>query len=247
MAMLGQSAPHDQAKAGIVAYSATQQVCRSCHGSGPWYGTPNIQTKSHNSSKDCTASGCHTESTALNYTQFHKGAAFIRPLLRSAIIGGGRPHLVPGGGVDAAATADVNSAQFNHQGVLPGECATCHNGQAAKGLPAKHLKSQSSCDSCHRTTAWKPADFSHQGVPFGQCQICHNGLNGPGKVANHFVTSRSCDACHQVVAWLPVKYNHTSPLYQAQPDKTTCQSCHITNGEIIPRQMRNGKTTKPLP
>jgi hypothetical protein len=115
----------------------------------------------------------------------------------------------------------------------------------AKGLPAKHLVTHSSCDACHRNTAWKPAEFSHQGVPQGQCQSCHNGQNGPGKLAGHFVTSRSCDACHKVVAWVPVIYSHTSPLYQMQPDKTTCLSCHITNGEIIPRQMRGG--TRPRP
>jgi hypothetical protein len=143
-------------------------------------------------------------------------------------------------GVDAA-----GNEVFDHRGVLPGDCASCHNGQMAKGLPVKHLVSRASCDSCHRTTAWKPAEFSHQGVPMGQCQVCHNGQNGPGKVGGHFVTSRSCDACHKVVSWLPVMYSHTSPQYVAQPDKTSCLSCHVTNGEIIPRQMRGGPRPRP--
>ena len=32
--------------------------------------------------------------------------------------------------------SDASQAAFNHQGVLPGQCMTCHNGQAAKGKPA---------------------------------------------------------------------------------------------------------------
>ena len=108
------------------------------------------------------------------------------------------PRLMPelpggAGGVDP-------NARFNHQGVLPGQCNTCHNGQLAKGLPTKHVMTRLSCDSCHRT-----------------------------------------------VAWVPVTYTHLAPGYQPQVDKPTCVSCHITNGEIIPRQLRGGPRPKPIP
>jgi hypothetical protein len=42
-------------------------------------------------------------------------------------------------------------------------------------------------------------------------------------------------------------YSHVSPMYHAQPDKTTCVSCHVTNGEIIPRQLRGGVRPRPIP
>jgi hypothetical protein len=124
---------------------------------------------------------------------------------------------------------------------------TCHNGQAAKGKPVKHLVTRASCDTCHRTTAWKPAQFNHQGVLLGQCFTCHNGTSATGKSSSHFVTARSCDACHRTIAWVPVSYSHLSPLYRAQVDKNTCVSCHITNGEIIPRQLRGGPRPRPTP
>ncbi|GEM_PF-4173955 len=136
---------------------------------------------------------------------------------------------------------------FSHAGVLPGQCQTCHNGQAAVGMPARHLQTRLSCDNCHRSTAWKPAQFSHQGVVPSQCQTCHNSVVAGGKSGGHFVTTRSCDTCHRTVAWLPVSYAHMSPLYQPQPDKSTCVSCHVINGEIIPRQMRGNNRPKPIP
>src|SRR5437899_5723283 len=40
-----------------------------------------------------------------------------------------------------------------------------------------------SCDTCHRTTAWKPATFSHAGVVPGTCATCHNGSRATGKPA----------------------------------------------------------------
>jgi hypothetical protein len=136
---------------------------------------------------------------------------------------------------------------FDHQGVLPGQCLTCHNKVAAKGLPTKHLPVRTSCDSCHRTTTWTPAQFSHQGLGVGQCVSCHNGKEASGKSSAHFLTSRSCDVCHRTIAWSPVTYSHLSPAYQAAADKPTCISCHITNGEIIPRLMHSGPRLRPIP
>ena len=81
----------------------------------------------------------------------------------------------------------------------------------------------------------------------GTCLTCHNGLQAPAKPANHFVTARSCDSCHRVLAWSPANYTHLSPLYKPAPDKTRCVSCHVTNGEVIPRQLRGGPRPRPIP
>jgi hypothetical protein len=76
---------------------------------------------------------------------------------------------------------------------------------------------------------------------------CHNGMSASSKPPGHFMTARSCDSCHKTVGWKPVLYQHMSPQYHPTPDALNCTSCHITNGEIIPRQMRGLTRTKPIP
>ncbi|MDP9044384.1 MAG: hypothetical protein M3O01_06200, partial [Pseudomonadota bacterium] len=221
-------------------------TCESCHEYPyTWYGvtirTPG-STNHHGRSagQDCISSGCHNRS----YNGFSNEMR-VRPLLRSAV-NSANPRLMPDGTLGAP--IETTAAQgFDHRGVLPGQCQTCHNGQLASGQPHKHLITRVSCDQCHRSTAWTPAQFSHQGVLPGQCQTCHNGVSATGKVGGHFVTARSCDACHRTIGWVPVQYSHVSPLYRAQPDKTQCTSCHVTNGELIPRQLRGGTRPRPIP
>ncbi|MEP7295996.1 MAG: hypothetical protein ABI702_07390, partial [Burkholderiales bacterium] len=218
-------------------------TCESCHENAySWFGVT-IRTpgsSSHHGRKvgqDCISSGCHK----VSYSQFQTEAR-VRPVLRSAI-NLSNPRMLPDGTpIDAGA-----ATTFNHQGVLPGQCQTCHNGHAATGMPAKHLATRASCDTCHRNTAWIPAQFNHQGVLPGQCFTCHNGTMAPGKPSSHFITARSCDACHRTIGWAPVAYSHLSASYRPQPDKPTCVSCHVTNGEIIPRQLRGGTRPKPIP
>jgi hypothetical protein len=219
-------------------------TCMSCHEGGyQWFGV-NIRTAGvpHNGRKvgqDCISSGCHRAT----YSQF--GEARVRPILRSAI-NLSNPRLLPDG-TPMSTTGSTGGQRFNHQGVQRGQCTTCHNGQAAKGLPAKHIVTRASCDTCHRSTAWVPAQFSHQGVLPGQCYTCHNGAAATGKSSSHFVTARSCDTCHRTIAWVPTNYSHLSPAFRPQPDKTTCVSCHVTNGEIVPRQMRGNPRPRPIP
>jgi alkylated DNA nucleotide flippase Atl1 len=214
-------------------------TCMSCHEYlYSWFGVT-IKTTgsaSHHGRKagaDCTT--CHTKV----YSQFSGAAARVRPVMRGALNTMDQ-RLVPDGALTAPQV-------FNHAGVFPGQCQTCHNAMAANGKPAKHLQTTLSCDSCHRTSAWKPAQFSHDGVQPSQCQACHNPASATGKSSGHFVTVRSCDSCHRTVAWVPVSYQHLSPLFRLQVDKNTCLSCHVTNGEIIPRQMRGNNRPKPVP
>ncbi len=221
-------------------------TCITCHEGGPpayqWFGV-NIVTKAvghqgRKAGQDCISSGCHKKS----YSQFDT-LARVRPVLRAAVAGA-NTRLMP----DGTELPSIGGAQaFDHRGVLPGQCQTCHNGQAARGQPPRHLATRASCDTCHRNTAWVPAEFSHQGTLPGQCQTCHSGSSANGKPSGHFVTARSCDACHRTVGWIPVNYSHVSPLYRAAPDKPTCVSCHVTNGEIIPRLLRGGPRPRPVP
>ena len=221
-------------------------TCETCHENQyTWFGvtikTPgSANHHGRTAGQDCISSGCHKKS----YSQFTTGAR-VRPLLRSALVGG-VARLLPDGPESDNANS-VSTQAFNHLGVSPGQCQTCHNGQLARGLPAKHLVTRESCDLCHRTTSWTPAQFGHQGVVRGQCQVCHNGLAAPAKPSGHFVTARSCDACHRTIGWEPVNYSHLSPLYRFAPDKTSCVACHVTNGELIPRQLRGSPRPRPVP
>jgi hypothetical protein len=237
-----------QMKGNTNAHTAVAAAtCESCHEYRyTWYGvtitTPgSVNHNGRTAGEDCISSGCHRKS----YSSFSI-LARVKPVQRSALAGGPAMRVLPDDAAAAGADAGASPA-FNHQGVLPGQCATCHNGRAARGLPAKHLMTRASCDSCHRTTAWVPAQFSHLGSMQGQCNTCHNGASATGKPAGHFVTVRSCDSCHRTVGWTPVLYSHLSPAYHPMPDKSTCVSCHITNGEIIPRQLRGGPRPKPTP
>jgi hypothetical protein len=217
-------------------------TCMSCHEGGyKWFGvtmvTKGVGHEGRKAGQDCIP--CHKSTFAKFVT-----AARVRPVMRGALNTLSQHVLIDGN----LTTGPADGTQvFNHVGVLPGQCQTCHNAMAAKGKPAKHLQTTLACDSCHRTSAWKPAQFSHDGVQPGQCQACHNPASATGKASGHFVTVRSCDSCHRTVAWVPVSYQHLSPLFHPQADKSTCLSCHVTNGEIIPRQMRGNNRPKPVP
>jgi hypothetical protein len=232
-------------KSNTTAHNAVSgSTCMSCHEAAyKWYGVtirtaPSITHNGRKAGQDCITSGCHSKS----YGGFGAG---VRPVLRGAL--NGLPRRGGLGAELSQAPGALNGGKFAHQGVAQGQCQTCHNKFTATGLPAKHVQTRLSCDSCHRTTAWKPAQFSHQGVQTGQCLSCHNSAAASGRQSGHFVTTRSCDSCHKVVGWIPVTYTHLSPLYQAQADKTTCTACHVTNGEIIPRVLRGNTRPRPVP
>jgi hypothetical protein len=234
-------------KGNTPAHLAVGTPCIKCHEGGPpaykWYGvtivTRAVGHEGRKAGQDCIA--CHS----MVYTRWSGAAARVRPMMRGAAGTVGQRFL-PGGGLTAGILGGDTSV-FSHAGVEPGQCLTCHNGQLASGLPPVHKQTRMSCDNCHRTTAWKPAQFTHQGVVQGQCLTCHNSVVASGRPAGHFVTMRSCDSCHKTVAWVPASYNHMSPLYQAQPGNTNCVACHVTNGEIIPRQMRGNNRPRPVP
>jgi hypothetical protein len=222
--------------------------CMSCHEGGyVWYGVPNIKTrwdksKNHEVGKDCGSSGCHGIPGGKG-----KGMeALLRPIMRNALVNPELGRLLPNLQTIQPGRGTLGT-NFDHQGVEAGKCKTCHDGQRASGMPARHLMVTVSCDTCHRTTAWQPASFDHSGVAANTCLVCHNGMAASGKPSGHFMSARSCGSCHESVAWQPVRYLHISPTYKALPDKLTCVSCHTSNSEIIVRQMRALPRPKPIP
>jgi len=123
-------------------------------------------------------------------------------------------------------TVSFTGTVFNHTGVLPGSCASCHNGIRAIGKPPTHIVTTESCDSCHRTVVWSGATFDHARSRAGTCATCHNGTIATGKSVDHLVTSAACDSCHRVTAWVPASFNHSGVT------PGTCAGCHNGKGVL---------------
>lgn len=224
--------------------AVASKTCMSCHENAyTWFGvslptrTPSKHTiAARMIPNDCK--NCHTYNGGFR--------ALMRPVMRSAIFNPTLGQLLPNLPI-MQPTRGALGTTFDHQGVLSGQCKTCHDGQRASGMRARHLMVNSSCDSCHRTSSWLPAQFNHNGISPNTCQACHNGMGASAKPSGHFMTPRSCDSCHKSNSWLPVSYSHLSPAFKAMPDKLSCVSCHISNTEMIPRQMRALNRIKPIP
>ncbi|MCW8844355.1 MAG: cytochrome c3 family protein, partial [Gammaproteobacteria bacterium] len=124
-------------------------------------------------------------------------------------------------------------AVFDHAGVNPGTCSTCHNGSTATGKGTTHLATNGECDLCHSTVAWLPATFDHSTVT-GSCSTCHNGVTATGKNNGHFLTNRDCNYCHTSDFWVPHIFQHMSANYPGEHRRAlTCTDCHGGNSELV--------------
>ena len=180
--------------------------CESCHLKGQLKGTP----------RDCAT--CHTAGTAWSRANLVKSAQHVPTTERCD---------------SCHNTRQFDGARFNHQGVVAGSCASCHNGATASGKPAQHLSTTASCDSCHSTSGWSGARPDHGAFGAGtDCSSCHNGRNASGKSASHIpVGGATCQSCHGTAAWKPSRWNHTQVAVAGQ-----CASCH--NGSFPPADGR---------
>ena len=122
--------------------------------------------------------------------------------------------------------AQVPCERCHVQGLFrgtPTQCMQCHSpgGRVVSSFkPANHLPTTLNCNSCHRTTNWRPAFFTHNGVAPGSCVTCHNNSTAQGKPATHVPTTLSCDNCHRTVAWASATFKHLGVV------PGTCVSCH---------------------
>jgi hypothetical protein len=207
--------------------------CSSCHNGTSALGKPTNHIPTTAQCDTChkvftafaPASMSHTGTTgplaAGNCASCHNGAFTFANAL-------GKPltHVATTQSCDVChPTVAWKPTSFAHTGVVPGTCATCHNGVQALGKPTLHIPTSLSCDSCHRTgVAWLPLNpFAHTGVAAGTCASCHVSTfpNISAKPANHLPTTAACDACHHsFTAWLPTTYNHAGIA------AATCQVCH---------------------
>ena len=140
------------------------------------------------------------------------------------------------------------SATFDHTGVTPGTCATCHTqGGSGMAKPSNHIPTSLSCDLCHTTGgSFSTSTFTHsaaQGVVPGQCSTCHNGAytawNALGKPSGHVVTTASCDTCHTTgyTTFAGAGFNH------AGVTPGTCATCHTQGGSGMAKPTNHIPTT----
>lgn len=174
--------------------------CETCHVGGLFKGTPT------------NCEGCHSV-----------GRRVVAPV-KSA------NHMLTNAACNTCHTNTVTfiGARYNHLGVQPKACSTCHNGRIAPSKPSGHIQTTLSCDSCHRSSSWLPAGFDHA-PPLATCETCH-GPAGPakGKPANHVPVPAgvSCDSCHKsgFTTFLGAMYDHVGS--GVLPG--TCSTCHVT-------------------
>jgi len=175
----------------------TNVECETCHVGGVFRGTPT----------DCA--GCHSS-----------GRRIVAPAKTAN-------HLVTNAPCERCHTNSVTflGAKFDHMGVQPKACTTCHNGGIGSGKPSGHVATTAVCDTCHRTSTWIPASFNHVGVTPGTCLTCH-GVTSTGKPSGHMTTTLSCDSCHLRTAWTPASFH---------VGVTVCKTCHdSTSGFSYP-------------
>jgi hypothetical protein len=222
--------------------------CESCHVGGVLRGTPRVCSGCHATGARVVATpkpsnhfvtndpceNCHYSTATFIGTRFNHSGALPGQCTscHNGRISTGKPasHNT---GLRLADSCDKCHrtfawvpATFDHAGITPGTCAAqCHNGTLATARPPSHtsaLKATSTCDTCHRYTAWFPTFYNHTSVAPGSCLTCHNGAAATGKPSSHTGAKAfmPCDSCHTPQAWMPARYAHIGVA------PGTCLSCH---------------------
>lgn len=188
----------DHVKTGFMLSGVhASQRCEACHVNGIFRGTP----------RDCAS--CHVNGARLASHNVVKPQQHL-------------PTQLPCDSCHNPVT--FSGARFNHMGVAPSACASCHNGMMATGKPGSHIPTTAPCGTCHRTTAWVPAGKPDHSMftTATVCASCHNGSTATGKPGNHIVTAGNCIDCHRTTAWLPA----SKPDHGTFTMATNCASCH---------------------
>ncbi len=199
-------------------------ACGACHGEDTWEGLD----------RACVA--CHAADYAASTNPDHEAEKLPRTCETCHTPAGWRPalaaaHLASGafpltGGHAGRACADCHDP--DDYPAVPKTCHGCHADDYAATTNPDHQASNfpTSCQSCHSTTAWKPATatahlasgaFPLTGGHAGRaCADCHDPDDYPA-------VPKTCHGCHA-----DDYAATTNPDHQASNFPTSCQSCHST-------------------
>jgi len=142
------------------------------------------------------------------------------------------------------------------------DCYSCHKKNYDATTNPNHVTSNfpTTCNTCHTTTAWKPASFDHSKTKFPltgahttvDCSKCHaNGYTGtstdcyschksnydnttnPKHSTAGFATS--CKDCHSTTAWTPATFDHSQyfPIASGRHSGIACTTCHNSTNYTI--------------
>lgn len=241
-------------------------VCTNCHignSATPPLGKPVLHVVT-----TAACDTCHTQQNTGNFTSF-LGATFthsVPPGVCSTChngttaLGKSATHIATTAACDTCHTQQ-NTANYTtflgattHTPSMAGQCATCHNGAAAKGVSAGHIPvSGLSCDSggCHKiyggaVTSFAGAIMSHAVVISTRCDVCHSGsytaqgnLGAQAKITFHIpttiTTGLDCTTCHispiytSATGWAVEKMNHNGAQGGGVGGNGAfCKTCHAS-------------------
>ena len=134
-------------------------------------------------------------------------------------------------------------ARFNHTGVTPGTCATCHNGTPATGKPSNHMPTTAAATPATRPSPGRRRVRPRRRRP-GTCGTCHNGTRDrqepaahphdedlrrlpqhdgldPALRFDHADVLGTCARCHNGTTATGKPANHIPTTHQ-------CDDCHVT-------------------
>ena len=188
-------------------------TCNICHNMTLF----NPSTFNHSSTQGVVAGQCGTSCHSGTYAALN---VLAKP--------GGNSHIPTNAACDMCHNMTTfNPSSFTHsatQGVLPGQCETCHSGTYAAlnvlgkaQAPTTHATTSASCDTCHTGYSTFAGANNHAGViaSAGTCANagCHAsggaGLPKPGG-NSHIPTGLTCNWCHNMTLFNPSTFNHSS-------------------------------------
>ena len=198
-----------------MAPNATSTNCRSCHNGKA--GVTMMAPTHIPTSMECDT--CHSinNNTFSNATMKHTGIATGCANCHNGqqFQGGIKPRSKPSEHVPTTLPCETChhstsnwDANFSHEGVVAGTCATCHNGATTSGMGVTHIPTVASCDQCHKMGGkWTDVPATqdvHLGIASG-CKTCHNGSYISEGALLHTTYDHSwmpnepqCEVCHSV-------------------------------------------------
>ena len=215
----------DHSKTRFPLTGAHQQVaCERCHVGGRYGGTPTDCYSCHKNNYDGAsnpnhrASGFPTTCASCHSTNGWRPASFDHNKTRFPLTGAHR---------------NVDCARCHAGGKYAGTataCYSCHKNKYDGTSNPNHAAANfpTNCDSCHSTSAWKPATFDHDGRYFPIYSGKHRGkwsaCNDCHKNAGNY-KAFECILCHEHSNKAKVDSDHKDEKgysYNSQ----ACYKCH---------------------
>jgi len=205
---------HEEPRQGLMTGN-----CITCHngayGSSGARGKPSDHMVTNASCEQCHTTVAWRPASAFNHATAVAGqCATCHGIVSTGKKAGHIPTVLSCDACHSIPPSTFATTSFAHlasQGIVAGQCETCHNGQYtssnALGKNTRHIPTALSCDSCHtiKSSFSRPTTFRHDAahgpetvLGAGGCNTCHiGGYQGARtKPSDHPRTTDSCDRCH---------------------------------------------------